>query len=117
LFTHGMFTTTEYLDAFVEHERQQATGDAAPNGVAGNGAIANGAASNDAGPEVAGVNGGVEIAAAKRGSHRPEPPTTTNPPGPVPAPRASPPTAAADFVTLPPQHAPESSPLDERHEQ
>lgn len=104
LFTHGMFTSTEYLDAFVEHQRRQAAGD----GAAANGVTAHGTP----------VNGGAgELAAARPVVHPSKPSDGAGQPGPVVTPRASPPVAAANFHHHPTDPRIDSSPLDERHPQ
>lgn len=99
LFTHGMFTTTEYLDAFVEHERLQAAmDDAVASGVTAigslNGAADDGSAGNGAAADTAAINGVTDNGAAPNEvSEKPATPTVS--PAQEPSNRASPPGPVA----------------------
>lgn len=105
LFTHGMFTTTEYLDAFVEHEHRQA----AVHGSATIGAPAPGAAPDTAPDAPDGTalsdittnNPATNVGAKQPGSRPSAPLNGASPPGPVATTRASPPVTVADSATTP----------------
>jgi AcrR family transcriptional regulator len=122
LFTHGMFTTTEYLDAFVEHERRNAPGlvtkgshgsDSAEDGSAGNGSAgpANGSAGNGSA-----ANGSPGNGAAEWVSPSPEPVKRASPPTPVTPPEASQTVISNSTHARPAAIFSVKSPLEERHE-